>query len=191
MQTKDHLRLGKYLIDNVEDNFISESTMLKLAFLWGNIQPDVNCFTYFHGFMKYKDMRGHNFKNMKSVMKRLFKLMEEPSRNIIWYYRLGKLMHYLADSFTYPHNDEFLGDLKHHVMYEEELHQKFDVIISNIKGEKLEQELIDDLWYRVKDVHREYIESRRNQTDDLKYIVDVTSKIFSILSKNENTAQLV
>ena len=37
------------------------------------------------------------------------------------YYTLGKLTHYLADAFTYPHNDHFSDSLMDHHRYESDL----------------------------------------------------------------------
>ncbi|HWS42189.1 MAG TPA: zinc dependent phospholipase C family protein [Pseudoflavonifractor sp.] len=38
------------------------------------------------------------------------------------YFRLGKLMHYIADAFTCPHNESFTGTLWSHRIYEAHLH---------------------------------------------------------------------
>lgn len=37
------------------------------------------------------------------------------------YYTLGKLTHYLADAFTYPHNENYPESLIAHRQYEDDL----------------------------------------------------------------------
>lgn len=50
MKTKDHRSLGKYLLRELE-----VSGFKRAAFLWGSIQPDVNCFSHFSGL----SVKGH------------------------------------------------------------------------------------------------------------------------------------
>ena len=40
-------------------------------------------------------------------------------------YLLGKLIHYIADAFTFPHNNVFKGNLVQHCKYENKLHQAY------------------------------------------------------------------
>ena len=42
-------------------------------------------------------------------------------------FRLGVLLHYTADAFTWPHNEQFAGNLKQHVRYERLLHRELQV----------------------------------------------------------------
>lgn len=40
-------------------------------------------------------------------------------------YLLGKLIHYIADAFTFPHNNVFKRNLVQHCKYENKLHQAY------------------------------------------------------------------
>ena len=42
-------------------------------------------------------------------------------------FRLGVLLHYTADAFTWPHNKQFAGNLKQHMRYERLLHRELQV----------------------------------------------------------------
>ena len=46
--------------------------------------------------------------------------MGEQRRRVYWR-RLGEVMHYMADYFTFPHNRNFTGNLYEHNKYEKHL----------------------------------------------------------------------
>ncbi|MGN1318529.1 MAG: zinc dependent phospholipase C family protein, partial [Lachnospirales bacterium] len=131
MRTVDHLFLGKYLAYRYLD---TDYMICKKAFVFGNILPDINFFTYFRGCLKKGEIKGHNFENIENVIKKLIKKIENKNKKytVLDFLRLGKLMHYMADAFTYPHNTEFKGDLTAHVDYEEKLHKEFMKYADNI-----------------------------------------------------------
>lgn len=69
-----------------------------MAFVLGNIEPDLNVFTYLHGMTHYEKLRGHSYDNVLPSMERLLKKIERRKYfGIRGYYLLGKVMHYTAD----------------------------------------------------------------------------------------------
>ena len=91
-------------------------------FVLGNIEPDLNPFSYFRGFLK-RPFFGHNWENSKNYIISSSIMLQKNSLRTFDLYRLGVLVHYLCDAFTYTHNCCFKGGLIHHTHYEKELHK--------------------------------------------------------------------
>lgn len=138
MQTKDHLALGRYLADS-----FSMEPVKRIAFLTGNIMPDINKFSYIHGYLQllYTHMTfkkrnpltindhrrmligGHTAEGSRFFVNRIYRTLRKKKFLTIYdYYRLGKAMHYLADRFTYPHTMQYRDGFFAHIHYEEKLH---------------------------------------------------------------------
>lgn len=123
MRQKSHLYLGHYLLDRYMQN---TSHSKQRAFLLGCIQPDRNPFTYLKGSIRYQWLRGHNFPNTKSLIRRISRRLEKKNTlTVVDYYTLGKLIHYTADAFTRAHNRGFSTNLAVHRQYEEYLQIRF------------------------------------------------------------------
>lgn len=131
MKRLSHLALGRYLIDNsLGDLPATERT----AFMLGCIQPDYNPLSYIKGSFTICRLRGHHFRSAQAVMKRLAKKLENAEFwGPVQYYMLGKLVHYICDSFTWAHNDFFMGDLNEHCEYEADLQAYFLETIEDIE----------------------------------------------------------
>lgn len=124
MRTADHRRLGQYLLREIEE-YKNLPLLHKISFIWGNIEPDINYVTYLKGFSENKKFQGHNSQNGMKHIKKLTEKIEGKPLNVITCYRAGKITHYIADAFTFPHNDGFTGNIKNHMSYERRLHCKF------------------------------------------------------------------
>lgn len=182
MRTIDHKILANYLACSMD---VHTPALYKNAFIIGNTAPDWNVFTYFHGFFKGQKMHGHNFENVWPVIEKLYQTLQNKSQ---WewfeYYQFGKLMHYVTDIFTYPHNGVFEGSLGEHCAYEEKLHetflmalQKYDYLDDSLKAfENIEE---------LKTLHEEYIQNVGVCTWDCMFIFKATKKILQIEVKND------
>lgn len=62
MNIKDHRKLAQWLIASKETEAPISGTE-RAAFIFGNMEPDMNLFTYFRGFFHHTRMRGHNYEN--------------------------------------------------------------------------------------------------------------------------------
>ena len=123
MRGESHIALGHYLMDQYLSNIPG---YCKTAFLLGCIQPDKNPATYLKGSLRCQWLRGHNFSNAHSFMKRVSHRLERKDKlHLFDYYTLGKLIHYTADAFTAPHNAYFPKNLHQHRQYEQLLHHCF------------------------------------------------------------------
>lgn len=123
MRGKSHISLGNYLLDQYMPELPSH---YRKAFLFGCIQPDRNPATYLKGSLRCQWLRGHNYHNARSFMRRISRRLEGKNRLRLYdYYTLGKLIHYTADAFTYAHNDTFPSALCAHRAYEIRLQEHF------------------------------------------------------------------
>ncbi len=115
----------KYLANHIAKQYLQRFSLLeKKAYIFGAIAPDLNKATYLHGWKEHKKFFGHNYENCSSTMNHLIKKLEGSApEGWIYFYRLGKLTHYIADSFTHVHNSDFTGSLADHIRYEKVLHE--------------------------------------------------------------------
>lgn len=118
MQASSHLELAHRLLQY----FPSASPIEQAAFLFGSVEPDMNFLTYCRGLLHGAGLHGHNYAQVLPRIARLSRLLNgQESRGVQAYYRLGKLTHYIADAFTFPHNTGFCGSLRSHIRYEARL----------------------------------------------------------------------
>lgn len=178
MKTESHKLLGEYLIGTVRG--FCEPKYEK-AFLWGCIEPDFNFLTYLKGSGRIRLFRGHNFRNSEACVHHMIDTLQ---KNKDWgmreYYRFGKLIHYLSDAFTYPHNENFSGSIREHRKYEAELHNCFQRYII-LKQCVPNEEKLRSVCEVVELLHRQYLEAEVGKTTDVRYIVLTAATVFRML----------
>ena len=172
MQKRSHKLLASALLQS-QRGFSAKR--FEWAFLFGSFQPDCNPFTYFKGSLRGQTLCGHNFSNSQSfINKRIQRLQERTARWTMWqYYTLGKLTHYLADAFTYPHNAHFPDGLMDHHRYETDLRAYLE---SYLEEQPLPAESADgSLTAAIAELHQEYLEAERSgMSQDVRYILAAT-----------------
>lgn len=175
MRTVDHKKLAGLLAAEMKGN--APAIYIK-AFVFGNIEPDCNRLTYLHGWFCGTKLHGHNYENILPVMKKLYcQLQGKNHFGLMEYYRLGKLMHYVADAFTFPHNQAFEGTLAAHCTYERKLHKSFESMLSDSTGMFLPEAMNCD-FNNIQELHDEYMREAGAGETDLKYIMQATMQIF-------------
>lgn len=174
MKLKTHLMIAEnihkivYEITGVNLNIV----YLKL----GSIDPDVNPKTRFtkHELRSaFKQAGNTEIKLDAYAMRRLS-------------FKLGRLSHYIADSFCLAHNNFFM-DIKKHYMYEKRILE----IQDNYKLEQQIFEYVDDNISKldlkfIKDIHKEYLKDICNDMDknimrDIEYSIKLGSLIIIAL----------
>ena len=166
MRTADHRRLGQYLLREIEE-YKNLPLLHKISFIWGNIEPDINYVTYLKGFSENKKFQGHNSQNGMKHIKKLTEKNEGKPLNVITCYLAGKITHYIADAFTFPHNDGFTGNIKNHMSYERRLHCKFSQYLDKASFPFRVKIQEPDPWVVFACMHARYILWRKTQTDDI------------------------
>lgn len=169
MRTADHLFLGKYLANSF---FSDKPTACQKAFILGNVYPDINFFTYFRGAINSKELKGHNYENAKECIKHIEEKLEGREYfGVSDYFMLGILVHYTADSFTFPHNKCFGGTLKMHVEYEDKLHFKFLEKLNDMKENDIQIYPQGESFYdKIISLHSNYLLNIGDMENDLTYI---------------------
>lgn len=167
MQTRDYKALAEFLISEIGHEL---SAIYIKAFILGNIEPDKNLFTYLHGLVRGIKFHGHNYENILPVMEKLFdSLQEKRCWGIREYYHFGKLLHYTADAFTFPHNRIFRGNLREHCRYEKELHKRFLYMLQ--ESQKQPTQKRGRGLDCIKKLHEEYLQQAGNYENDCRYIL--------------------
>lgn len=183
MRKKSHISLAKHIV-NISD--IQNFDKHKKAFYVGSILPD--CKPSF--LTKRHEITG-TFDLVERGIEKLtngYKNMEDLST--LYFTRLGEVMHYIADYFTFPHNKEYPGSMKEHCIYEGELKHKLRQYIRNLNERDMNKwkaniqledlsrfQSVADICEFLKEEHRRYIRRGLHSVEeDCKYIVGVCSK---------------
>lgn len=132
MYLKNHLQLGRALAE--ESPILTDHFIRRELFLLGNVLPDFLPFTYLHGFRQTGHLVGHSLPHSsKKINRNLNKRLSVGLRSAKDAFRLGVLLHYLADSFTYPHTEQFSGGRRLHNRYEFEMRKVFPKFLSLVR----------------------------------------------------------
>ncbi|MDO5293892.1 MAG: zinc dependent phospholipase C family protein [bacterium] len=180
MKTIDHYKIGKKIAENMSKQTTSFQRKL---FLIGCVEPDINLFTYLKGSLHLKKFHGHNYENACKVIKGYVSELNAIDRwSNMYYYKMGKLIHYAADAFTFPHNSQFKESLKAHIEYEDRLHQLFEESIE-LKAFILERRDQKKwlLMQKFQELHQMYLDERETIKDDIRYICHICKYLSSEL----------
>ena len=186
MKQRDHRALAYYLQEVFSEKDFLEGWRWRF-FLIGNICPDYNLFTYMRGMRKSRGMLGHNLPySQEYIQKRLKKLQRDGIRSFRDFFLLGTLMHYLADSFTYPHTLSKGIPIELHRAYEWRLHS-----LMKARLQEKEREVLfpscqrNDLISFLGSKRNEYEKMERGVRTDCMMILSVCTAVFEVLCKIE------
>lgn len=186
MKTDDHLLLGKYLLKMKK---LSLSPQKEKWFLIGCVEPDYNPFTYIRGSFKYKFLHGHNALN---CMKHINKIVDKLSKFVVstpyQWFLLGTAVHYIADCFTFAHNEFFYGDMSQHMKYERLLQPIFH---NYIDGLTEPQNKYKTYCFNLSFYHNKYQNENRSYLTDCEYIVSSTEKLLDSLELAKDEVPLM
>lgn len=177
MRKKSHISLAGQIINGLD---LAGTLDHKFSFYFGSILPDCrpSFITTPHNFQRTFD----------GVKERVEKMIEEYNQdgtlNRRYCLRLGEVIHYIADYFTFPHNSNYDGNLKDHCVYEEELKHELKRYIRS--GEAMVHlkdltvyETPQELFSFIQNMHHQYMEKKSIVTMDCKYIVHVCMEVIA------------
>ena len=170
MQKRSHKLLASTLLRH-ENGFCSRR--FELAFLFGSFQPDCNPLTYLKGSLRARKFRGHNYSNSQYYIYSRIARLQRRDRWTIWhYYTLGKLTHYLADAFTYPHNENYPESLAAHHQYETDLRAYLEAYLQEcpLRQEQFRHNVTEAL----QSLHAQYMDTAADIRRDVQYILQAT-----------------
>ncbi len=188
MKQDSHRRLGRYLLELVPQ--IHCRPLCHRAFLLGCVLPDYNPLTYLRGFSQSKGFLGHNRpyseRTCFQTLERLHERGVQGSRDC---YALGALMHYLADSFTHPHTERFMGGLRAHNAYERALRACFPACIRAAKGKHLPTPPTDPMAF-LRAAYTLYESKNPNPHNDGWFVLFVCGMILLSVFKEKRTKSI-
>ncbi len=177
MQKRSHKLLATSLLES-RSGF--QRRRFELAFLFGSFQPDCNPLSYIKGSIRSHKLRGHNYTNSDQyIARRIVRLqLREKSWTCWQYYTLGKLTHYLADAFTYPHNEHYPDSLLEHHRYEDALREYLCAYLSE-EGLGVSFSAGHELNDCLQELHRQYMDQQSDLNRDVRYITQATALLMS------------
>ncbi len=175
MQKRSHKLLASILLES-EHGFCAKR--YELAFLFGSFQPDCNPFSYLKGSIRAYKFRGHNYTNSQRYIRAHIHRLQRRDRWSVWqYYTLGKLTHYLADAFTYPHNEDYADSMLCHHQYETDLRAYLEEYLSGATLRR--QQARADLSAAIEDLHSQYMDAVADMRRDVQYILEATALLMA------------
>ena len=184
MRKKSHISLAKHIV-NISDmpNFDKH----RKAFYVGSVMPDFK-----PTFLTKRHEIHETFNLVEKRIRKLTQGYDSPKElSTMYFEKLGEVIHYIADYFTFPHNKEYPGNMAAHCVYEGELKHKLRAYIRNFDENTLQAwkrdlqledlkrfQSVADICDFLKEEHCHYIRKTHHSVEeDCKYIVGVCSKI--------------
>lgn len=174
MRKKSHISLARYLVNS---KGMEELQAHKKAFYIGSIWPDCTI-----SFIYRRHSKEETFSIMKKELEKLVKSYRKKGINAKFCRHLGIVTHYIADYFTYPHNDFYTGNIKDHCLYEKELkfYLREYVKTDEAKRERLENlsvESLEEICELIEKKHKEYANDLKMVEQDCTYIVSINHMV--------------
>ena len=181
MRKKSHIILARYLVKESKDKELQKH---KYAFYLGSVLPDIK-----PSFLYRRHEITRTFPDLQKRIKRLsaeHQAYKEPS-DTKYYRHLGEVSHYLADYFTYPHNNKFNGGLREHCSYEEDLKKKLRQHIVSGKAASRKKKYIEfsapeALFDFVEKTHQDYLSHQKTEEGDISHIITINSQVLNSIT---------
>lgn len=175
MRKKSHILLARYLADQMPANISLQSH--RKAFCLGNILPDIQ--------PSFVTKRHEYFGTFDEVQEKIIQLVETGAEDLndrVFWRRIGEVMHYIADYFTFPHNRTFTGSLVEHNSYEAELKDRLkECILSGRADSHLEKAKyfgsFAELIEYIRERHAVYLSRERCVAEDIRFILSVCYQV--------------
>ena len=135
----------------------------------GSLLPDLLVFTY---------VGGHTWDSTRDkTARRMLRLEETGRESCLSYLRLGYILHYVEDYFTYPHNSWYPGTLAEHGIYELSLtayaRRQGAADADDIQPLRSAQALMD----RLAEAHGEYAQQTPGVENDFAYLMSAAGQV--------------
>lgn len=175
MRKKSHISLAREIFQALELEGLLDH---KFSFYVGSIWPDCK----------------PSFITTPHNIHRTFGIVQEQIDDLIKNYnkdkgltmpycaRIGIIIHYIADYFTFPHNSHYDGNVKDHCVYESKLKKELLRYIHS--GEALKQksevkvyENTEELCECILNEHKQYVKGKSTVFEDCQYIVRVCMEV--------------
>ena len=175
MRKKSHILVARYLADQIPADKSLQSH--RKAFCLGSILPDIK-----PSFLTEKHEYFGTFNEVQKKMEVLVNSSPDECKERVYWRRLGEVLHYMADYFTFPHNRNFTGNLYEHNKYEKHLKNYLKSYINSGEAAKLAIVPVhfgsfQELVAYIKEAHEGYLLKERNIVEDIQYILRICSQV--------------
>ncbi len=180
MRAIGHWEFAEYMLSAVLPSCTEAE---RTAFRFGSVEPDLNCTTYLKGILHGNGVHGHNYEQVLPRIERLLQALSDREEiRVLDWYRLGKLTHFVADAFTYPHNGCFPGDLRAHMKYEHQLAVRFRwTLCSTAEAQTLPTDCAG-LFDWIKQQHERYLHGPMGAENDCRLILSTVCAVVAALT---------
>lgn len=179
MRKKSHISLAGYLVQELS---LEELEKHKKAFYLGSILPDLTpkMITSPHEFHTSFDSLRDNIRILVADAE------DGECRERVLWRRIGVVMHYLADYFTFPHNETYQGSLKDHCLYERDMKHTLREYVRTQEAERIfeAQQIwadkittMSELFAHIEKTHDEYLKKEHTVADDCRWILEMCSQV--------------
>lgn len=172
MRKKSHISLARYIAKSTSDIDLRKH---RFSFYIGSILPDLK-----PSFLYRKHEITGTFGDVKHTIDRLIDVKKEKpvKKKRKYYLNLGQVTHYVADYFTFPHNESYPGNLREHCSYEEDLKKKMRRFLKTqdaglLHAGKIEFHTPEHLYEFIEKQHENYLTKKLNVEEDIHHIVAV------------------
>lgn len=180
MRKKSHISLAGQIMDSLE---LGDVFDYKLPFYVGSIWPDCrpSFVTTPHKFdVTFDDIK-------KQLSQFVANYNPERGMDVRHCAKLGVIIHYIADYFTFPHNDHYPGNVKDHCYYEGDLKNQMKAFLETQEAAQVKEQVVsygsvEELTSYIRSIHNSYTKVLHTVQEDIRYIVHVcTTVVKSIL----------
>ncbi|MBO5197374.1 MAG: zinc dependent phospholipase C family protein [Lachnospiraceae bacterium] len=175
MRKKSHISLAGYLMNNMKVEGLREH---RKAFMIGSILPD--CVP---SFLTKRHTINETFEILRNEIRRITEDYNA-EKGINGYYcrHLGVITHYIADYFTFPHNETFRGTIREHCVYEKELKDTFRAYVESGEADRIREKngtfkTVEEICQFIKLMHEKYLEAVSAVKEDCLYIVELCYRV--------------
>ena len=174
MRLVSHIVIARYVADA-----FSITGAERKAFIAGSVEPDCVMLTYFRGLGKGRGINGHSWENISPFLPDLIGKVSSSGTPVLMFFHLGRLCHYLVDSFTYPHNSCFKGTLAEHMAYEHSLHRFLTASCASSPFPYACGNDFSTAWLMSR--HGEYLSGVHSAMHDIRYSLSVIASALRAL----------
>lgn len=201
LRKKSHISVAKMIVRNVEHEELRHHWK---AFYLGSVLPDCR-----PSFLTKRHEYNGTFEETAEEIRLLSGEEAEQDNNSVnsgpkrgsaaYFRKLGEVLHFVADYFTFPHNQEYEGNLRDHCRYEKHLKNYLREYIESGRAARQERRIrifrnVEEILTFITTAHREYVSRRRSVEEDARYIIHLCQQvaygILQLTGRNGNAEEL-
>ena len=190
MRKKSHISLARYLVREMKLDGLEKH---KKAFYLGSILPDLTpkMITSPHEFSTSYDGLRCTIRSIAAEG-----VEEEWNERVLWR-RVGVVLHYVADYFTFPHNTSFNGNLKDHCIYESEMKYYMREFVWTPEAKRIFRDAkrrahnmknTEELFAYIEEMHSSYMQDIHSVANDCRQILSLCATVTVVLAEFACTA---